>query len=43
MAAIKGGLEDLGFSAGPVRAPLQPVSADFRAELAAALKAAQAL
>ena len=43
VAAIKGGLEDLGFSAGPVRAPLQPVSAEFRAELADALKAAQAL
>ena len=43
VAAIKGGLEDLGFSAGPVRAPLQPVSAQFRAELAAALTAAQAL
>ena len=43
VAAIKGGLEDLGFSAGPVRAPLQPVSAEFRAELAEALKAAQAL
>lgn len=43
VAAIKGGLEDLGFSAGPVRAPLQPVSAEFRAELAKALKAAQAL
>ena len=43
VAAIKGGLEDLGFSAGPVRAPLQPVSAEFRAALAAALKAAQAL
>ena len=43
VAAIKGGLEDLGFSAGPVRAPLQPVSAEFRSELAAALKAAQAL
>ena len=26
---------------GPVRAPLQPASAEFRAELAAALKAAQ--
>lgn len=43
VAAIKGGLEDLGFSAGPVRAPLQPASAEFRAELAAALRAAQAL
>ena len=43
VAAIKGGLEDLGFSAGPVRAPLLPVSAEFRAELAAALTAAQAL
>ena len=43
VAAIKGGLEELGFSAGPVRAPLQPVSAQFRAELAAALTAAQAL
>ena len=43
VAAIKGGLEDLGVSAGPVRAPLQLASAEFRAELAAALKAAQAL
>ncbi|MFM7211523.1 MAG: dihydrodipicolinate synthase family protein, partial [Actinomycetota bacterium] len=43
VAAIKGGLEDLGVSAGPVRAPLQPVSAEFRSELAAAVKAAQAL
>lgn len=43
VAAIKGGLEDLGFSAGPLRAPLQPVSAEFRAELATALAAAQAL
>ena len=43
VAAIKGGLDDLGFSAGPVRAPIQPVSADFRAELAAALTAAQKL
>lgn len=43
VAAIKGGLDDLGFSAGPLRAPLQPVSAEFRAELATALAAAQAL
>ena len=43
VAAIKGGLEDLGFSAGPVRAPLQPASAEFRAELATALRAALVL
>lgn len=43
VAAIKGGLEDIGLGAGPVRAPLQPASAEFRAELATALKAAQAL
>jgi dihydrodipicolinate synthase/N-acetylneuraminate lyase len=43
VAAIKGGLEEIGFSAGPTRAPIRPISDEARAELGAALKAAQAL
>ena len=43
VAAIKAGLDEIGLSAGPLRAPLQPISAAARAELAATLRRAQAL
>jgi dihydrodipicolinate synthase/N-acetylneuraminate lyase len=43
VAAIKGGLEEIGESAGPTRAPIRPVTAEARAELGAALRHAQAL
>lgn len=43
VAAIKGGLEEIGESAGPTRAPIRPISADARVELGAALRHAQAL
>ena len=43
VAAIKGGLEEIGFSAGPTRAPIRPITAEARTELGIALKAAQAL
>lgn len=43
VAAIKGGLEEIGFSAGPTRAPIRPITAEARAELGAALRQAQAL
>jgi dihydrodipicolinate synthase/N-acetylneuraminate lyase len=43
VAAIKGGLEEIGESAGPTRAPIRPITAEARAELGAALRHAQAL
>ena len=43
VAAIKAGLDEIGLSAGPVRAPLQPISAADSAELAVTLRRAQAL
>lgn len=43
VAAIKAGLEEIGESAGPTRAPIKPVTAEARAELGAALRHAQAL
>jgi 4-hydroxy-tetrahydrodipicolinate synthase len=43
VASIKAGLEEIGEPAGPVRPPIQPVSAEFRAQLGAALRQAQAL
>ena len=43
VAAIKGGLEEIGFSAGPTRAPIRPITAEARAELGVALRTAQAL
>lgn len=43
VAAIKAGLEEIGESAGPTRAPIKPVSPEARAELGAALRHAQAL
>ncbi len=43
VAAIKGGLEAIGESAGPVRAPIQPVSAEVRDEIGAAVRQAQQL
>ncbi len=43
VAAIKAGLDEIGLSAGPLRAPLQPISAADSAELAVTLRRAQAL
>ncbi|MGA0978846.1 MAG: dihydrodipicolinate synthase family protein [Candidatus Nanopelagicales bacterium] len=43
VAAIKGGLEEIGESAGPPRAPIRPIPAAARAERGAALRHAQAL
>jgi dihydrodipicolinate synthase/N-acetylneuraminate lyase len=43
VAAIKGGLEEIGESAGPTRAPIRPITAEARAELGAALRHAQGL
>ena len=43
VAAIKGGLEEIGCSAGPTRAPIRALSAEARAELGAALRHAQSL
>ena len=43
VAAIKAGLEEIGASAGPTRAPIRPLSAEGRAELAAVLRHAQSL
>ncbi len=43
VAAIKGGLDAIGESAGPVRAPIQPVSAEVRDEIGAAVRQAQQL
>ena len=43
VAAIKGGLEAIGESAGPVRAPIQEVTAEVRDEIGAAVRQAQQL
>lgn len=43
VAAIKAGLDAIGESAGPTREPIRPISDQARAELAAALRHAQAL
>ena len=42
VAGLKAALDEMGFRGGPVRPPLQPVSAAVRAEIAAALGAFRA-
>lgn len=43
VAAIKGTLEEIGASAGPVRAPIAPLAPEVRAQITAAVRHAQTL